>query len=127
MVHALGVVIGAICHLAAVETMAACTEDPYAQKPAIWRRFFRNQRSLVVKNRSSTHTLETIVTLLNTITVPVVVANNTVAANMGLTGSTNGVDYGTMTGQTNVTLTPAGASHPTGAGGHPLEVWRDPL
>lgn len=58
----------------------------------------------------------TLGTVLNTITVPVVVANTGVATNMGLTGSVNGVDYGTMTGQTNVALTPAGAGHPTGAG-----------
>ncbi|MEI2639413.1 MAG: hypothetical protein V9F03_10505 [Microthrixaceae bacterium] len=43
-------------------------------------------------------------------------ANTTVAANMGLTGTVSGTDYGTTTSQTQVALTPAGSAHPTGAG-----------
>ena len=58
----------------------------------------------------------TLGTVLNAVNIPVVVANTTVAANMGLTGSVSGADNGTATGQTQVALTPAGSLHPTGAG-----------
>ncbi|MEI2639385.1 MAG: hypothetical protein V9F03_10365 [Microthrixaceae bacterium] len=60
----------------------------------------------------------TLGTALNGVTVPVVVANTTVAANMGLTGTVSGTDYGTTTSQTQVALTPAGAAHPTGGRSH---------
>ncbi|MEI2639408.1 MAG: RHS repeat-associated core domain-containing protein [Microthrixaceae bacterium] len=43
-------------------------------------------------------------------------ANTTVAANMGLTGTVSGTDYGTTTSQTQVAVTPTGAAHPTGGG-----------